>query len=320
MSEDIIHRKSTSYLQVTSVLLMLLIVIGSYWETSNNLTRIIMETPYFITLFVLVSISVMLLGLAIGRRMKRSLDYFRPTWTFTVKHFRLDVCKSLIREHNRRYRYLVQSPTFWQFMTPLLLVIAGLGLPLYFLNELPSFVWTIPFLVPFFLPLIFAASIHLGYTASANTASEDFTLPLIREAIYLAKVQSEVDDLSDTRVALDVAEHGEYRIYKNPRSLAWVKDLEDHAYIETWSKELGAVARMLVRINKTEDHDGAIWWWFNYDRFFFRVTSEDGSGYYVRFPVESAKRNLDVKDIVPLTRNAVALIQNEWARMHSKES
>jgi hypothetical protein len=108
---------------------------------------------------------------------------------------------------------------------------------------------------------------------------------------------------------MEQAKANDFSIYRSPRVVVRLRDVERDGYIETWTDELGAVSRKLVRLYLPDDKGEILWWWLSDDRNFRKYNEENRDGYYVRNPVPS---RLGVKDIHLLMENASALLLLDW--------
>jgi hypothetical protein len=162
------------------------------------------------------------------------------------------------------------------------------------------------------LGLSFAVSSVGALRASSNSASEDFTILLVRETIKLAKTQQDIPGLTNVRIILDKAEKDGYTVYDAPRVVSRVSGIEREGYIESWTEELGVINRVLCRLYKSEDHPEVVWWWFSEDRYFRKYADQDKTGYYVKYPIKYKSGNPGVKDARKVVANAVAIMIQEW--------
>lgn len=263
----------------------------------------------------LIPIILMFVGVAIGRRTKLKINYNPPNWEFTPQQFEIEKARSLIKSYRKKYDRLVSYGPMWLFYAPIFIIISNVWFSLYiYLNVTTE--WSVIALAQAIVyPLILSVSAVLGDSASSNDASEDFTLPLIREAVHVAKIQSKITGVSYTRVILDEAQAGDFKIYRKPRVLIRLEGIEEDAYIESWSDELDAVERVMCRLYHSDKEKSTFWWWFARDRFFRKYEPGDEEGYYVKNPVPSLVKELGVKDIDLISRNAVAIVLQEWLRL-----
>jgi len=189
-----------------------------------------------------------------------------------------------------------------------MLVIGLSALPFYTFYVEPSIANITPLLMSAGVVLIQVIAWVGAYRATTNASSFDFTLPLIREAIWLAKQQAKVDGVSEVSVVLDKAEHDGYEIVKNPRVVIRMDGVENEGYIESWSDDLRAVNRIFTRLLPTDEHEQVVWWWLSRDRLFRKYSDSDHDGYYVKFPVAFLGRELGVRDVRLVTANAAAIL------------
>lgn len=253
------------------------------------------------------------LGFAVGwHGKKNAIDYTDPTWTYVPVQLSIEDVKQLDRRHKRKYWRIVANSNYWIFFIPIALLLFISALPVYLFIENPS-------LSPYDA-WMYAMSLSLSYSiasigalrATSNSASYDFNILLIREAIRLAKLQERVPGLSQVRVVLDKAQQDRYSVYTAPRVVSRVSGLEKEGYIESWSEELGAINRVLCRLYKSENHPEVLWWWFSEDRYFRKFINDDKKGYYVKYPVPFKRDAPGVKDVRQVIENGVAIIILEW--------
>jgi hypothetical protein len=205
------------------------------------------------------------------------------------------------------------------FYAPVILILLILGLPTYASIENPETAGLVLPIATILVTVLFLLSTLLGFLATSNDASEDFNLPLLREAIWIAEQQSNVPGVSYVRVVLDMAEIEEYRIYRNPRVIIRMAGIERAAYIESWSEEKGALSQLMCRLYPEDSKEDIIWWWLSEDRYFRKFVGGDDEGYSVKYPVPSKAKELGVKDVRLVTMNAVAIILRERQRMHGND-
>jgi hypothetical protein len=204
---------------------------------------------------------------------------------------------------------LTPNGHFWLFYLPLLILLGIITLPIY-AAEVDTQI--IPYVAPVFsisLAALFLTSGLLGFLASSNEASEDFQVPLFREAVWLARIQSTLPGVTSVRIVVDKAEVGEYRVYDNPRTFIRLEELDSSAYIETWTRELRAIESILCKYQVSDTTPQVVWWWVAQDRIFRKYVGDDKEGYYVKFPVKS--NEYGVKDVEILSKNAIAIVYRE---------
>ena len=242
---------------------------------------------------------------------KQFCEYNAPEWKFRPVQMTISEARKLPRTHNRKYRGLVASSNYWMFFVPILMIMYLLGLPVYIYTVDASLGPFVDFLFAIPLGVLSLISLLSGFLATSNSASEDFTLPLVREAVKLAKKQEGVPGVRDVHIVMSKAEHDDFSIYEDPRVIVRIEGLEDEGYIESWSEEIGAVWRMLCRLYESDEHPQVVWWWVSHDRTFRKYLYPDESGYYVSFPVRSMTSKPGVKDVKLLTTNAIAILVRE---------
>ncbi|MFX1484859.1 MAG: hypothetical protein ACFFCP_16905 [Promethearchaeota archaeon] len=253
------------------------------------------------------------IGFVIGwNGKKNALEYHEPTWSFEPIQLSIEEAKALDKKYKQNYRLMVANSNYWIFFIPTALIIFSAALPVYLFFENPSLSGLGAWLFALSLSISYLVASIGALRATSNSASEDFTLLLVREAIRLAKSQENIPGLSHVRIVLDKAEENGFTVYEAPRVVSRVSGLEKEGYIESWSEELGAVNRVLVRLYKDETHPEVVWWWFSEDRFFRKFVGDDKKGYYVRYPRKYKRGNPGVKDISEIIENAVAIMILEW--------
>jgi hypothetical protein len=269
-------------------------------------------TLYF-TYFLSVPILLSLIGVLIGRRAKNQVEYTSPELEFTTVQLNILDAQRLLDEYPKKYARLGSFGQYWLFYYPFVMIITMLILPtLVDLFESVTILLAVPIYGVLFL-FQTTFGYELGLRASQNAASADFTLPPIREAIWLARRQSTTPGISSTRVVLDKAQVDEYEIYRYPRVVNRINGIEEEAYIEGWSEELGSVYRVHCRLYGKENGRDISWWWMSRDRNFRKYAEEDPDDfYYVRQPVLATVIGPGVKDVKFVTENAVAIVILEY--------
>lgn len=269
----------------------------------------------FLGAFLSIPVLVAFLSFYVGWYYKKNVvEYLPPEWEFKPVQMTIDDAKKLPREYNRKYSHLVANSNFWYFFTPVLLIILISTFPLYAFYENAAFAEYVSILNAASLILIFLITLFGAFRSISNSASADFNLPLIREAVKLAEIQSKVVGVCNVRVVLDKAVAGELAIYDNPRVVIRIEGLVNEAYIESWSEDLRTVTRVLGRLYEKDENPQVVWWWFSTDRNYRKFIHPDEEGYYVKHPINSKIRNPGVKDIALVTQNAVALIIKEYLK------
>ncbi|MFW9958254.1 MAG: hypothetical protein ACFFCT_09285 [Candidatus Odinarchaeota archaeon] len=269
----------------------------------------------FLGVFLGIPVLVAFLSFYIGWYYKKNIiEYHPPEWEFKPVQMTIKDAKKLPREYNRKYSRLVANSNFWYFFTPIFLIILISTFPLYAFYENASLSEYVPILNAVSLILIFLITLSGAFRSISNSASADFNLPLIREAVKLAEIQSKVAGVCNVRVVLDKAIEGELAIYDNPRVIIRIEGLVNEAYVESWSEELRAITRVLARLYEKDGNPQVVWWWFSTDRNFRKFINPDEEGYYVKHPITTNIKHPGVKDIALVTENAVALIVKEYLK------
>lgn len=263
---------------------------------------------------------VTILNFYLGWRFKRNnLDYNSPTWEFDASQLKVEEAKKLPGQYNRQFSRLVAVPTFWYYFLPIVIIIFLFTLPLYSLYIDSSVLDWIPTILAISLGFLHIFTLWSSWRSTSCKASGDFKLPLIRENVKLAETQSKISGFSHIRIVLDKAEHAGLEIYRKPRVIARVSGLEEDAYIETSTEELGSVDRVLVRSYKSEEVPEIIWWWTHRDRNFRKYVGDKSEGHYVKTPVPSRVSDLGVKDVRLVLENALALLLVERLRLYGPD-
>jgi hypothetical protein len=319
MSESPIEYKSLRFELILTLILAVTFFLGGFFIGQIALPITEFNLIVVLLVFAGLPILVMFLGLYIGWWTKANIvTYNPPEWEYQPIGLSLDESSKLISDHNRRHIRVIGYSNFWFFFLPPILAIVSLGLPFYSFYEDPSLQFFVPISFATILCVSLLISEYGSFRAASNAASKDFTLPLIREAIELARTQSKVVGISKIHVVLDHASYGDYNVYRNPRVVARTPVIENDAYIESATEDLGAIDRLLIYLNLTSDPDKIIWWWHSRDRTFRKYIGDDKEGYYVRSPVPSLNVELGVKDVKLVTENAVAILLREWISVCGK--
>ncbi|MHA2601318.1 MAG: hypothetical protein AM324_004205 [Candidatus Thorarchaeota archaeon SMTZ1-83] len=269
--------------------------------------------------FLVVPVLMVIAAYAIGyTAKKKSIEYNAPDWDYKPVQFTVEDVKQLIKDHHRDYLRLESRSNYWLFHIPIIIIVTIYALPFYVSLENP---WLLP-AAQLMLPVLFALN-HVvtsagAFLATSNDASDDFTLPLIREALWLVREQYRATGVSQARVVMNRAELGGLRVFKDPRVILRVKSFEKRGYIESWSADLKAINRLFFRLHETEANSQVIWWWHSWDRNFRKYTSPDDEGYYVRRPIPSEAKELGVRDVLAVTENAIAIFLLEIIRLEGE--
>jgi len=288
----------------------------SDWIFPSNSDNIFL----ILTIYLGLPLIIAFVGIIIGSHAKGQIIYHAPDWEY--KPFQMDIeeVSKLERRYLREYVRLAPNGYFWLFYAPLLILLGQITLPLYAIQIDTQFIPLVTPIFAFSLSLLFILSTLLGMLATSNAASDDFKVPLIREAVWLCRKQSKIPGVETARVILDKAEIGAYRVYDNPRIFLRLSGLSESAYIETWTHELRAIDSILCRLHSFDETPQIVWWWVARDRMFRKYVGDDNEGYYVKFPVQSNIEEYGVRDIDLLTKNAVAILYREWFKTHERDS
>lgn len=251
---------------------------------------------------------------------KWNVSYKPVEWDFQPIQLKIQEAGTLISRYRKKYSRLVAASYVWYYYLPILFIIMIFTFPIYTVFLLPSLTSWNAFVYVLLLNAVSAISFWGGWRSTSTAASRDFTLPLIREALKLAKTQSNIKGISHVRIVLDRAVHDKYEVYRNPRVVTRVGAIQDQSYIESWSEELGSIDRVMIRILEEERRPEVVWWWQNRDRWFRKYIGDSEESYYVRNPVPSRIKELGVKDVQLVTENAVAILLLEWMKVRDTRS
>jgi hypothetical protein len=317
--EQIIYKSIRTHQLLGIIIVITLIPLGmiiSDWAFPTNSSNLLLLLVVYLGLPLIVT----LVGVIIGSHAKGQIEYNSPQWSFKSVQYEIDEAAKIERRHLIKFVRLAPNGYFWLFYIPLLILIGLLALPLYVSKIDPQFILYVTPVFAIALPLLFISSILLGLLATSNDASEDFHVPLIREAVWLGRKQSSIPGVESVHIVLDKASMGDFTIYDNPRTFIRLTGLGNVAYIETWSKELRAIESILCKYRQNEEKPQVVWWWVAQDRIFRKYVGDDKEGYYVKFPVQSKTEEYSVKDIELLTKNAVAIVYREWLKYNERNS
>ncbi len=301
------HKAAAVILTILSGLIGYVTAMWVFPARSNN-------TVLIALLFMGVPFCLAVGGVLIGSAAKNAIEYNPPEWRFAPHAMRPMEAKQLAGAYMRKYARLAPNGHFVAFYAPILLLLAAVGVPLYTSQIDPGLEGLMPITLGILFALLALSSVLLGFLATSNAASRDFTLPPIREAVWVAQLQEGIRGISGVEIVFDRAEADGLVRYSGPRVVARVHPIEEDAYIQTWSDEKGAVTSIMCRLEGIDDRPSVTWWWLSRDRSFRKYVGADRNGYYVRYPVPSDFRELGVKDVRLLTENAVAILLLEWLR------
>jgi len=294
----------------------------------NLAIGILISQIYLPIAFDLVLVLVLFLGFPtlsvtyayfIGWYFKKHIaEYSPPEWDFEPVQFKLEEVSDMVKEYHRDYVRLEARSNYWTYHIPLIVIMLLFSIPFY-ISFVDSSVLIIgQLMLPAGLVFNHAIASIGAFFATSNNASEDFALPLIREALWLGNVQSQIPGISKIRLVLDKAVYQNFRIYRDPRIVMRIAGFEKDAYIESLSEDLRAITRVLCRLYESEEHGQVVWWWISRDRNFRKYTDSDDAGYYVRLPIPSHVRELGVRDVRLVTENAIAILLLEISRLRGE--
>ncbi|NHJ13190.1 MAG: hypothetical protein EAX95_05900 [Candidatus Thorarchaeota archaeon] len=315
MEEQIATTKSLSSFYALFVVFALLetaagYVIGVFLPPADPVDLL----AWFV-LYLALPVGVALLGAFIGWKAKKNAIIYRaPEWALKPVQYRIDEFLSFIRDHHRKYTRMEARSHYWFFQLPILTMILLSALPFYVLQFNPPFAIIVPAIFSAGLLLIHVTSVVGAFLSTENEASADFTLPLVREALWLAKEQSKVTGVSEVHVVVDLGKHGEFETVRNPRVVTRIEGVEDAGYMESWSEDLRALTRMFCRLNPSNAQSQVIWWWLSQERLFRKYTESEKEGYFVKFPVPFLGKDLGVRDVKLVTANAIGIMLLEIVR------
>ncbi len=254
-------------------------------------------------------------GFCLGWKAKKSaVNHSRPDWRFETVQLKTEECGSLVKDYVKRYGRMVPLSRFWYFHVPVILIVLELSLPYYsfFMNRaIAPWIQTLSVVIVLCIDIV---SFYGAYRATSNSASPDFRLPLIREALWVARLQHSVPNVSSVRIVMEKGRSGDFSVYRNPRVILRFSGFENEAYVESASEELKSLSKVVCVLRGPDGSWGTSWLWDSGDRNFLKQTLDDRDGYYVRNPIPSRIRELGVKDVRLVTKNAIALILLEYVR------
>lgn len=318
MTELITYRPMTQY-NVVFILGTLLCFLIGFFHVPLYMPVLTWDWSSILGLFVGLPVLIASLGYYYGWNYKvKVVEYNAPEWDFEPVQLTIDDARNLPKDFNKKYSRLVSQGNYWMFFTPIIVLVVIAAFPTYAFLEDQAIAQYSSITMGFLFAILFAGTLFTGFKTTSNAASADFTLPLIREAIRLAKTQENVFGVANIRVVFDKAESGDYTIYKQPRILLRINGLENESYVESWTDDLGAITKVLCRLYKNDDNPQVVWWWVSEDRNFRKYIATDQDGYYVKNPVKSDITFPGVKDTVLVTENSIALIVREYLKTRNE--
>jgi len=138
------------------------------------------------------------------------VEYNAPEWDFEPVQLTIDEAKELPKRFNKENSRLIADGNYWMFFIPIVILVFIAAIPVYALFEDSTIVQYTPITMGISFTILFIVTLITGFKSTSNAASKDFTLPLIRETIRLAKIQDTVPGVANIRVVLDKAVSGDY--------------------------------------------------------------------------------------------------------------
>ena len=314
MTELVAYKSMTQYYVVFVIGTILSLLIG-FFIVPIFIPVLTWDWISILGMFVGLPIFLASLGYYYGWNFKINLvEYSAPEWDYEPVQLTIDDACKLPKEYNKENSRLISQGNYWMFFMPIILLVFIAAIPVYSFIEDSSINQYSSILLGCSFAINFAITTFTGLRTTSNQASADFTLPLMRETIRLAKIQEKVPGATNIRVVLDKAESGDLHIYRLPRILFRIKHLEKVSYVESWTDNLGAITKVLCRLYEEGDHPQVVWWWISEDRNFRKFVGDDQSGYYSKNPVQSNVRYPGVKDVRLVTENCIALIVREYLK------
>ena len=312
---ELVTYKSTKLYNVVFVLGTLLSLLLGYFIVPLFMPSLVWDWITILGVFVGLPVLLGSIGYYYGWYTKVNLvEYSCPEWEFESVQLTIDEASRLRKEYNKENSRLISQGNYWMFFIPIVLLVFIPAIPVYsFLQDL-SITQYASILFALSFALLFSDTLYTGFQTTSNQASSDFTLPLIRETLRLAKTQEKIPGVATIRVVLDKAEAGGLKIYRLPRVLLRIKYLERVSYVESWTDDLGAITKVLCRLYEDGDKPQVVWWWISEDRNFRKFIGEDQDGYYVKNPVRSNITYPGVKDTGLVTENCIALVVREYLK------
>jgi hypothetical protein len=320
LAEQIVSYKPLTEIYTAIVLGAILFFAIGYVVADLFLPSLVWDWVHIFVFFISLPVLITSFGFYIGWYGKRTtVEYTDPTWPVEPVQMTIDDAKALVKNNKRKYWRLVSNSSYWTFFIPIGLLLFMSGYPVFIFIETPNLYGLDALIFATALTLSYIVSSVGALLASSNTATEDFDILLVREAIDLAKNQEKVPGLSQVRVVFDKGEIDGYEMYESPRVVARIAGIEKEAYIESWSDDLHTVTRVLCRLHKSSKNPQIVWWWMSRDRNFRKFIDKDEKGYYVKLPVQSKVKYPGVKDVSLVFENAVAILILEWLRIHGPD-
>lgn len=312
MTEQVTYKPMTQYNVVFLLGTILSLLIG-FFIVPMFVPSLAWDWISILGIFVGLPILIASLGYSYGWNFKVNIvEYNEPDWNFEPVQLTIDEACKLPKEYNKENSCLVSQGNYWMFFIPIILLVFIAAIPVYSFIEDSSITQYSSILFGSTFALLFAITLFTGFRTTSNQASADFTLPLIRETLRLAKIQDTVPGVANIRIVLDKAESGTLRIYRLPRILLRINHIDKVSYVESWTDDLGAITKVLCRLYEEGDNEQVVWWWISENRNFRKFIGSSQDGYYVKNPVRSNVKFPGVKDTRLVTENSIALIVTEY--------
>ena len=248
MNELVTYKSMTQY-NVVFLLGTILSFLLGYIVIPLFMPSLVWDWVSILGMFVGLPVLLGSLGYYYGWKFKINLvEYNEPSWEFEPVQLTIDEASRLKKEYNKENSRLISQGSYWIFFMPIILLVFIPAVPVYSFIEDSSISQYATIIFGISFALLFADTIYTGYRTTSNQASGDFTLPLIRETLRLARIQEKIQGVANIRVVLDKAEASGLKIYRLPRVLLRIKHLERISYVESWTDDLGAITKVLCRL------------------------------------------------------------------------
>ncbi len=317
MTEARVEPHSLTSLLVAYILGMILTVLCGYLLALNYPPPGFSDLLLTVIVYMFVPVLVSTIGYFLGWFLKkRAVDYVAPNWEFTYEELTIDECAEIARNYPRKYPAIVAKSNMLYYIIPPFLIVFSVSSSIYISEYASQYLWLVPHMYAPIMGLTYLISILGAFHATMNAASGDFAIPDFREIIWLARQQSRVPGVDRVNVLLEKATYGDYEVYRNPRAIVRVKGLGNDALVRSVTTDIGSITRVTAWLRSAEHEDGIVWSWEAYDREFWKQSGSTDSGYYVRRPVASLGKEVGVRDVELVTRNAIAILVLEWLRIN----
>ncbi|MCF2136321.1 MAG: hypothetical protein K9W43_03690 [Candidatus Thorarchaeota archaeon] len=316
MSEARVEPHTLTPLIIALVMGMALTVLGGYYITLTYPPTGFSDLMHDLLFYLFIPTLASLVGYLLGWGMKkRAVTYVAPDWKFESVELSIDECEHLYHHYPKRYPSLIAVSNILYYTIPPFLIIFSLAFPLYLTEYGSSYLWILPHVFAPALGLIFLVSLIGSYRATSNVASADFTVPLFREILWLAREQGKVPGVERVSIYVDRAMFDQYEIFTQPRVIIRVEGLGESAMIKSLTTDNGSITRVLMWVQPPDGSNEILWSWEARDREFWKQSEPGGFGYYVRRPIPSLFKEIGVKDVKLVTENAIAITIIEWLKL-----